>query len=90
VAAVVPLLRPQNRVCQRMEPLRQTLPLNSQRAPSGAHRKECIMTVTRKHIRHLINDLWFKYNRGKLDVQTLGRILAVLDMPIPKEMKGGE
>jgi hypothetical protein len=48
------------------------------------------MTVTRKHIRHLINDLWFKYNRGKLDVQTLGRILAVLDMPIPKEMKGGE
>lgn len=41
----------------------------------------------RRHLRQVVAFLWFRFNRGKLTINTLGRVLNVIDAPIPKDWR---
>lgn len=49
-------------------------------------RRECYMSgLERRKMRQVISFLWLKFNMGKLNTQTLRRVLHVIDAPTPKD-----
>lgn len=41
--------------------------------------------LERRKMRQVISFLWLKFNMGKLNTQTLRRVLHVIDAPTPKD-----